>query len=278
MIKYLSPSSLKVLETQPETFYLTRLADDKSHRDPQSIQAGVGSAFDARIRAELVKRGLVKSEFNFDEEVSKQVEPRNMEEALRVSKAMSDFYFKTALISLKWSSLGRDASFTLKWKGAEVPIFCRLDSEVILTVEGEDILVPFDWKSTGYASASGGSPKQGYAVIWNDVLPNASHKGYYKDIPWENIASDWATQVCTYWFALGNMPGERDGYAIVDQLIIRPTGSRVARYLGRLTQSWQRSVADRFVSAWQSIPKIIEEHKKLPRLVYEMERLGESWY
>ena len=52
---YLSPSSLMAAENNPNTFYLNRMAPNPTPYEPQGISAGVGSAFDALIKLEIIK-------------------------------------------------------------------------------------------------------------------------------------------------------------------------------------------------------------------------------
>ena len=270
--KYLSPSSLSAIEGQPYTFYLQRMAPNPYPYEPQTPAAAVGSAFDSfikidivnkldikeKIRQRILKDALIfvrdESEFtkddleamSFEELIfNTSVEKRNREEAREMGKLLYDKYKYNGYGSLIFLDVEIHRNFFLL--EGNVPIFMKLDS----IVEDWDTKqpCPHDWKTSGYGSASGISPKPGYMMLFDKGINVGSHKEYRKDMPLDEIDPKWATQVCTYGWGMGITPGTPFP-AYIDMLAIRPNNIRVARYRGIITKEFQLNIYARFRKAW----------------------------
>lgn len=273
--KYLSPSSLSAIENMPNTFYLQRMAPNPYPYEPQSIPAAVGSAFDSIIKIDIVKKlGTIEkirerllkdalifvrdeSEFtkadletmSFEELIfNTSVEKRNREEACEMGKLLYDKYKYNGYGSLEFVDVEIHRNFFIL--ESQVPIFMKLDS--IVKDWDTGVSCPHDWKVSGYGSAAGISPKPGYMMLYDKGIPTGGHKEYRKDIPLDEIDKKWATQVCTYGWGIGIVPGTPFP-AYIDMLCIRPNNIRVARYRGIITKEFQEETLERYKRAWNSI-------------------------
>jgi hypothetical protein len=149
-----------------------------------------------------------------------------------------------------WQDFEFHVMFDIYHKGIKIPLVAKLDAKV--DYRGQ--LIPSDWKVTGYTSVDGVSPKAGYASIESigQVSTLTAHAGYYENIPMQLINDQWATQLCTYGWAIGNEVGKPFS-AIIDCLCWRPTGWRVARYIGVISAEYQLEVADRYHKIWTEL-------------------------
>ena len=292
--KYISPSALMALEGLPNTFYLQRLAPNPFPRDPQGPAAGVGSAFDSYVKHQLAKElgmegivydRLIAETFGDKETLRKlpllkallhsSIEGHNMEEAVGQGRDLAQKYFRYAE-KLNFTNLEICSKFYVEG----VPVYMKGDAEVKDKMTG--LSVPLDWKVMGYGSKSGVSPAAGYMKLYQDAKVPVSHKNYREDITMEEINPKWATQLAVYgWQSVcGGRLVKREEFinfpAYIDALIIRPTGVRVARYRGWITQDFQLRLLGRIHNAWNSLHdssfvQSLGNHRLLVELLSETE-------
>lgn len=300
--KYLSPSSLAKFEGQPNSFYLERLAPNPKPYEPQSMPGGVGSSFDSFVKLELIQKlnivdivkdrlltGIYDSsqrDYYRDKPIEQvllelSVEKQNREEAIPAGKQLYNQYKSCPFYrETKFMDIEIHRSFTLYTCG--VPLYMKLDAAVDLSNLSNlsNLSTPFDWKVSGYGSKEGASPKIGYYMNYdcNTCQLKPPHSEYKADIEFSFIDRGWATQLATYGWGLG-IPIGKPFKAIVDNLIIRPTGTRIVRYIGWITEQFQLELAGRYKYAWESIMSgeflrsLVSERKLISFLASQ-----ESWY
>lgn len=267
---YLSPSSLKMFEHEPNKFYLTRMAPNPMPREPQSMAAAVGSAFDVMIKnyllnsrkcmhqgaptkEEVHKRVLsgVKADLDriselpfMDAFFELSVEPHCREEAKGAGLKIAKFYVEQLpKFDLTFMNLEIHREFTLFNQG--VPLFMKLDSSVL----DKSKEIPFDWKVKGYSSDA--SPVAGYAmIVGEDGVMKGAHEKF--GLPMDQINEDWAMQLATYGWGLGKIPGE-PFMAMIHSPVLRSTGMRIALYYAEITAEFQKKLIERYREAWHSI-------------------------
>ena len=273
--KWLSPSSLKLIESSPNTFYLQRLAPEPWPYDKQTPPAAVGSSFDALVKLQLIKEGIgneaeirarvlrdihdEKDRLRLNEAPLRQimlecgVEPQHREEGLTQGQIILNKYNINGMNSkVKFKDLEIHRHWNLiQYTNTPVPLFMKLDASVIHG-EGQGREVPLDWKVTGYGSASGVSPKRGYFCLMDAGINKGAHKEYKPDIRLVDIDEGWALQLCTYGWGLG-IPVGVSFVGFIMQVCIRPTGIRFALYKGVLDREYQLGLVKRYVDAWLSV-------------------------
>lgn len=288
---YLSPSALIQYEKQPCTFFLERMIDDPQEREPQSMTAAVGSAFDYFIKIEIARnlgqleelrdtlwKGIFKDE---DKKIYQgksvndilwclNVEPHNRAEAAPVGKLLVEIYKQNDFDINKFNEVEIHKSYMLKCNGLTVPIIGKGDAKYES--------YPFDWKVKGYGSAA--SPTPGYYSLWQDGINKGSHKKYQDDIPFDLISDRYATQLATYGWQSGFCnEGFVDFPAYIDELVIRGSNIRVAKYRGIITKSFQEKLAQRYANAWLEL-RNGSYVASLPqdRKLIEISAESETWY
>lgn len=269
---YLSPSSLWAIENTPCKFYLERLLESPDEREPQGKPAAVGSAFDYFIKIHLAKKmnkledlrnTLMKGLYSDEQKLLYQgrsvqdmlwqmnVEPELRAEAAGAGKLLFDEYNKAmSLLSSglscwedRYSDIEIHREYNLRWKGMSIPLFGKGDACT-------KSLAPLDWKVKGYGSDA--SPTKGYYNIWKDGAWKGPHKDYCKDITMDFIDKNYASQLCTYGWMLGILPGTTFS-AEIEQIIIRGSSVKIALYRGVITRQFQFELAERYAQAWTSL-------------------------
>lgn len=261
-IQHLSPTGLKTFGEDKVEFYRVYLSDFRPPRIKQTKQMAVGSAFDAFAKSFLYSRLVGKTDpaYGLDALFEKQVEPHNRDEALRVGKQVFDSYIGTGAMSALMLELktGSHLSFefevkqTVKSVYGEATLLGRPD---IFFINDQGARVVYDWKVNGFYSAA--SPNKMYVRI----LPGGdTHKAVYpvtekglriSNHPMEDTNLEWATQLSTYAWLLGEAVGSDEWFAGIDQLAYRNGDLRVASFRNRVGAMYQRQLFERYVDLWK---------------------------
>jgi len=241
---FISPSALMQAQTQPNTFFLTRLLNDRDPREPQSLAASVGSAFDYYIKVELMQEKF-KHKADLLPQLKNGIENNNVE-AHQAGKRALNFY-KMGAYNIDEI---HDVEIHTNGSVEGVPLYGMLDAST--WDEEYDMECPFDWKVSGYTSKSGISPKPGYYRLWDGNRPKTSHKKYYKDMPFDIIDPKWALQLCTYGWITG-VPLGTEFPGFIDMLSWRKTKVRTSKYRGIITEEFQENTAREYVRLWKEL-------------------------
>lgn len=256
-VEYLSPSSLRLLETSPVEFYLRRCGPDetKPARDPQGFPAAVGSAFDAYVKR-LVANELSLKCPNTKRMLKDKVETHK-KEAIAEGLRLSTLYVESGAFAalLKDGITKIEPGENIK-KFSGVPVRGDLDAVVRKCV-------PMDWKVAGAGRPGTRSPTQGFARLWDTKKPGVdlgSHRRCGESL--EVFQEDWARQMVMYGWLLGwpfkkPIPLE---YAIDEVLVGKPPRIRVAQHRGTISVKFQKSLQRRLLRAW----RLIQEERIVP--------------
>jgi hypothetical protein len=262
-LEYLSPSSLRTFEEDPERFYIYYLADAHPPRDPQTKPMSIGSAIDARIKAEL------EPTFDLRELFEDQVEPHNRDwawpksaelfEAYKASGALADLKreIQSSIIQPRYEFKVIGNVSVAGVVADSVPVMGKPD---LYYVTEDNLRVILDFKVNGFCAARKTSPKKGYIKIrpgggehkdaycedYRGVIINVAH-------PFEDIDSTWADQFTTYGWQLG-----ADEFVVgVEQFVCaggeQVAGSRFASHRGKVGVEHQKTLARRYVRAWEIV-------------------------
>lgn len=269
---FISPSALMQAETQPNTFYLTRLINDGIERDPQSLAASVGSAFDYYIKVQLMEDKFPHKK-SLLPKLKDGIENNNVEAHQAGKRALN--YYKMGAYDPEEI---HDVEIHTNGSVNGVPLYGMLDASA--WDKEYDLEVPFDWKVSGYTSKTGISPKQGYYRLWEGNRPKGAHKNYYKGMPFEVIDPKWALQLCTYGWITG-IPLGTPFPARIDMLSWRKNSVRTSKYRGIITEEFQEEIARKYTRLW----KELNDGTFIDRLVSKREfefvwyaSLKESWF
>lgn len=290
---HISPSGLKLFETNKDEFYMKYVARFKPPSIPQTKPMSVGSSFDAMAKAfinkALSKDTVLDSKYGLEALFTAQVEEQNRlwarpagEHAFKqycVSGAMASLMLEIAqgdvqpqyefdVKGLVVREIARDAG------GAkyihEIPLTGKPD---LYYKNKHGLHIITDWKVNGFCSNSPNSPKAGYMMVrdgWREGKPsrnnNCAHKDamiqYVKGVAvniscnLEDIDRDWATQLSCYAWLMGEKVGEQF-LACIEQLACSPAGVypniRVASYRSFISKQFQEEAYHRFYLCWLAL-------------------------
>ncbi|HID93316.1 MAG TPA: hypothetical protein EYP60_04380 [bacterium (Candidatus Stahlbacteria)] len=246
---YLSPSSLMTAEGMPNTFFLSRLISDPLIREPQSMAAAVGSAFDYYIKMLLIEKKFPHKQPKL-EEIKAGIET-NIDEAFRAGKKAFNQYTKCRAFNID-----EFANVELHLDGSleGVPLYGKMDATCYdLKGDHKDRVIPYDWKVTGYTAQESVSPPPGYYRLWEGIRPKAKHHLYEPNMPFEAIDEKWATQLCTYGWLM-DIPFGMPFPARIDVLVFKNQAIRcIAQYRGWITESFQNVTKYRYKRIWNEL-------------------------
>jgi len=279
--KYLSPSSLSVWESDREEFYLKHLAETRSPRLPQKDYMGIGSAFDAYVKAALHSALFGEGAdpaFEFDTIFVDQVEEQNRDFCLKAGAYAFECYklagaYDDLLNDLKKSEFAPQFEFRVDKTIDGVPLMGKPDCRYIHEGGAHVIL---DWKVNGYCSKWGSTPYKYYALIrdgWEMTTAKPSracsqpHKGH-KSIMHngvkigshylEETCKDWADQLSIYAWMLDEKVGDENVIVCIDQIASKARENeypllRIANHRARISTAWQSQLVQRLKSCWKGI-------------------------
>jgi hypothetical protein len=292
----LSYSSWALYEKDPDEFFIKYLAGTKAPRLPQENYMSVGSAFDAYIKADLhsaVYGPKSDPNFEFDKLFVDQVEEHNRDWALEAGKYLMECYVysgaRDELLKLLLQSIEPprfESKIDAEIDG--VPFSGKPDLRFMLGLADEPCRIVLDWKVKGFCSKHGASPSKGYALCRDgyDAVklglnatkscpqgkPSKSHmtehanylaynhrgltinQGYM-----EACNVDYADQVSTYGWMLGETPGDENVVVWIDELVSKFMGvgqkplMRIANHRARVSREHQLKLLDKIKKCWDAI-------------------------
>lgn len=268
--EYLSPTSFINAISNPCKFYLQRLKLAVMPKDKQEEAASIGSAFDGLIKRKVFEfHNLPYSEEDLFKGVEKEDKNVYIQKAIR--------FHNTYLAYLKF--LGIDLSYfkrveideIFKYKG--IPLRGKLDCTVL---DGNKE-IPLDWKLSG--SVSSASPKPGYKIKITNYRNEGSHKNYIKDMPFEQIDSMWAIQLCIYGWLLGHTDNFK---GVIHQISQTSTGTiQLSIYEGTISVNFQEKLIRNISNLWEMLHDnsyIFKMIKSYSNNIIYLRSLSEKWY
>ena len=265
-LKYLSPTSLKIYENDPEQFYLQYLAKDRIPRMAQLQVMSIGSAVDARIKA-----FLAPDKFDLEKLFNDQVEEHNREWAWENSERVFEEYkalggLTDLMMDIQKSIIEPVYEFDVIGElvgGSQegVPIFGKPDMFYV-TEDGTKVIV--DYKVNGYCSSYGVSPVKGYVKARGRARDGSIEVKEYPDAtlikesglvinvgaPMDTVAPEWAAQGCTYAWMLG-VQDDENFIMQIEQFACRPTGIRCVTHRSKVSKEFQEELKNRYRRCWE---------------------------
>lgn len=278
--RFLSPSALGRFEENRDEFYLSYLCENRPPKIPQTPPMSVGSAFDSYCKSELYWRAFARRDekYTFDYLFNRSVEPHNRDFAVEAGKYIFDCYqysgaFAALDALLQASDRPPQFEFEIEGQVDGVPILGKPDCRFFHKC---GVHVIFDWKVNGFCSKYATSPCKYYSLVadgWGPERAKPSrgagnphpeyrpvdhrgvliHEGFL-----EESNKEWADQLSTYAWMLGEPIGSEDVVMAVHQIVAKPvTGQppllRTAAFASRVSGQWQRTLVERYKKAWTAI-------------------------
>jgi hypothetical protein len=256
-LKHLSPSAIGNAKNQPNTFYLNRLVLDALPREPQSLAAGVGTAFDILIKRHLINDKNIYCPIEMEEIEASLQNEEIREEAFKAAEELMKMYRNSRLVALtKWVQIEGVFAQEYTFNGRCIPLICKLDAVVYDKEYGFD--VPLDWKCSGYTSEKGVSPKPKFKDKFDGKTWVGPHKDYTTNMHVTELPADWARQFTLYGMCLNKLNHRPDWTEFpvhVHHPIFNGTGKKpmVAVYRAIVTSDFQREIWEEVCQIWDSI-------------------------
>lgn len=276
----LSYSSYSLFVKNPDEFYMRYLAGSKAPRIPQEAPMGVGSAFDAFVKAELHSAVFGPNsdpDFEFNKLFEDQVEPHNRdfckaagEHALAAYKHTGAYQELLDLLLKSTEPPRFETKLDAVIEG--VPISGKPDLRFMLKPRDREIRVILDWKVRGYCSKSTTSPSKGYALCRDGYVsakPTKSHGKEHSNYlaydhhgltinqaMMEACNEDYADQVSIYGWMLGIVPGDESAVVAIDEIVAKPATPpelRVANHRARVGKEHQLKLLEGLKRCWNAI-------------------------
>lgn len=259
---YLSPTSLRLLETNPNDYYLRYILGVP--RSPQTKAMAIGSAFDARVKARLTVDVLGQPDI-FEELFATQVEPSLQDWCREHSAKILEEYVSCGAYVELLNELENaedvrfefDAETLVRYDdGFAVPIFGKPDFYAHLR-SGANLI--YDWKVNGYCSKA--SPHPDYVRLYE---VSGQTRGYsaavlmFHGIPYSptsTLKPEWEDQLLFYIMsAAAPQYAEHPWLAGIEQLVFSsPTRMRVAQHRLIISQTKFDQLRIRLRRAWEGI-------------------------
>ena len=287
-MKFLSPTSIKLFNSDPETFYLRYLAKVKAKREPQTQPMAVGAAFDAFVKSYLYKSLFGKEgDYELRSLFENQVEKHNWDWAWDAGGLVFNQYLKAGCVADLMIELNQAIGpprfeFTVNSEVEGVPLLGKPD---LFFINKLGARVIYDWKVNGYCSKALKSPMKGYVKLRDQGKVKEykdCHLHLFKGIMinlalfLEDGNKDWADQLVIYSWLLGEEVGSEEVVFGIDQICGGPR-LRFATHRLRVKPEYQFNLIDLIKDVWGSIQENwifkdleIEESQERCRLL-EME-------
>jgi hypothetical protein len=254
-INYLSPSSLRMFEEDPNGFYLRRLGP-KDTPVPETMEPSfpqsVGLSFDALVKETVA--GMMGIDVPaMDETLKKiQVEP---DRALGLGGRLVAHYARAG--ALGWLLLEGPKALEARYDGTidGVPVRCQIDCVLRDNT-------PLDWKVAGANRPGQVSPAKGYSRGFDSREPGKPKAHKLVGIPLDEIDKDWATQMTIYSEILGVQT------VAIDQVIVGDGYARYAQYRTTVSDKFREDVKRRLRDAWAAISeeRVVDENLSVAEL------------
>lgn len=280
---YLSPTSVKAFEDNPEDFYIRYLSDIRVPRPKQTQPMSIGSAFDAFVKSYLHAAIFGKgADPTYERQTlfEAQVEEHNRDWAWEHGAHAFTVYKETGALAdlvMELSAAVGKPRFEISIEGlVSSPDAIQTDVNDVTLLGKPDLFflnkaghsVILDWKVNGWCSKSGHSPRKGYIRLLDE---NKKIKGPHKDAHvmmhngmminiahfLEEIDKDWAGQLACYGWLCGEEIGN-EFITCIDQIVCAPSGAkypkiRVAQHRVRVSKKFQEEWFKRICYVWNVV-------------------------
>ena len=244
-LPYISPSTFQKWESCQHQVYLSRLAGFKYQREPQGLAAAYGSAFDSIIKDVIAKAHGMKAPNLTREYLIKQtVDQEHLELAVPMGEQIVEWYQETELHG-EFLTGTEEVRLDVELYGMHnaVPILGQLD-----LIQGD---VPVDWKTGGFTSRKGRSPKKGWEQKFTKTIKTGEWKEYnsHDTCSIEKSNPAWAIQMCMYNWLLHNP--ERP--YIIHEIVQHNDKISIAVHRGNISQEFNDQLESSIAAMWGNI-------------------------
>lgn len=249
--EYLSPSGYSTFNSCNHKYFLRYMSGIQFPRSPQGGPAGVGSAFDSMVKAELATiLGLGDDpKFNILNLLKDTVEPHN-----EVHIPFANRLFETYKTSGRFDSLVRDGirSIDLDKKGVltddeghSVPYYVRPD---LLDAQYRVC----ELKVRGALSNSGASPTPGFRNGWRSTGKLDYPHERYKD-NFDLLHPEWAGQLLLYTWSSQGLILDRPIAIRVEECSVRGNTITFTTIESQISVDFAKQFWKDYYTAWDDI-------------------------
>jgi hypothetical protein len=275
---YLSYSALSLFESDLDEYCLRYLVDERPPRETQGVPAGVGSAFDARVKSTLYDysygKGYKPELYSYEVLFEKQVEPPNRD----VCGPAGDHVFACYKLSGFLDRIKALAAKVIEPPQYEFSVEKNIGGVQLLgkpdgLLRLPDVNVVLDWKVNGYCSNTTVSPNQGYILCRDGYIAlkqSKSHDTAHKNVTntiyrgvtigghLEDSSEPWASQLAGYAWCLGEPVGSENVVFMIHQCVAKPIPEtrpllRFAEFCGPVRKPYQEFLLTRYQKCWAAI-------------------------
>jgi len=265
MIKYLSPTSIKLFNSDIEEFYLKYVSDVDIPRFPQTQPMAAGSAFDAFVKSHLYGCLFGENEFDLRTIFENQVEKYNWDWAWEAGKHIFEEYKKAGCVDALLIELSKAVGkprfeFSVSNEVKGVPLLGKPD---VFFINSDGARVVYDWKVNGYCSSRLKSPMKGYIILreigkefkvhkdcfllnFKNILINAAMK-------LEDSNKDWADQLAIYSWLLGEEVGSEEVIFGIEQICGPKDRLRFASHRLKISPEYQYHLLELAQHIWNIV-------------------------
>lgn len=280
--EYLSPSALGCFEQDPVEYYRRYVSPVKPPKLLQTQPMSAGSSFDAYVKSFLFEKVYGKThadseKYSIESLLASQVEQHNRDWARRAGAYVFQCYKDSGALAdlmLEIHAAVDEPRFEFEIRGIigvevgtkmGVPLLGKPDLRYVHKL-GAHII--HDWKVNGFCGRYNTSPMPGYIEVRDEtgykkgVHPDAfiqRFKGVFINTGayLETYNADWATQLATYGWLLGEPVG-REFVVSVDQVCGNGTklttagwpALRFAHHRIRVSEKYQYAAMQKYQNLW----------------------------
>lgn len=262
MIKFLSPTSISLFQSDISAFYRKYVL--RTPREPQTQPMAAGSAFDAYVKSYLYARIIGKKNPKFELEAifEEQVEEHNRTWGWENGKFIFDQYQEAGcvqdlLIELNTAISEPSFEFKVQETIGGVPLLGLPD---LFFISKEGARVIDDWKVNGFCSSATKSPMKGYIRLRpGHKIHKDCHLLQYKGIMinaatyLEDCNKSWADQLSIYSWLMGSAVGSTDTIYGIDQVCGPKEKLRFASHRLRISADYQLNLMALIQQIWKQI-------------------------
>lgn len=264
-LEFLSPTSIKLADTDRELFYQRYLSDNKLPREPQNEPMAIGSSFDAYCKSFLYEALFGKGadpQYAFETLFESQVQPQCRDEAKKAGAYVFEAYKQAGCLSTMMLELGKSVGdprfeFTVNNEINGVPLLGKPD---IFFINDQGARVIYDWKVNGYYSRFTKSPMKGYTRLMpgdkvhkDVILLNVKGIMINAAMYLEDGNKDWADQLSVYSWLLGEPVGSSEMIVGIDQICGPSNKLRFATHRLRISPDHQFDLMMVIQDLWKCI-------------------------
>jgi hypothetical protein len=264
---YVSPTSLHIFESSRELYAYQYILDPRPERPPQIPAMALGSAVDARLKADWhPKFHPHDPKYDFEAIFESQVEPHLRDEVLEPSSWIVSRYKECGAYDRlmgEFQTAKKSPVFEIDLAGTieGIPLFGKPD---IHFINKYDWTCTYDMKVNGFYSKNRTSVMRGY--LWGYdfkkqkivVHKDCKHQNILgvvvnQNCPLELANKKFADQLLIYSWLCGVPIGSSRCIVGIEQFVGNKSDFRIAQHRSQIKPTYHYELLDRLSKMWQAV-------------------------